>query len=166
MFLIALFFGRDRGTFMEILLRKSTIKDYNVNFCKEKVEEILTEYIRVKYSYADIISKGEEFYNSATVSNCNCITSIANINYSDRIGNKVCFKIFNEQEAFRIKNDIDELYKKFTDQEKDYFDYVLLNRQPQRIVEDKYEISRGGLEIIKQSCIVKSAMHFDVAVRK
>lgn len=151
---------------MEVLLRKSIINDYNVNFCKEKVEQILTEYIRVKYSYANIISKGEEFYDSSAVSNWNDMPRLSSINYNDRIGNKICFKIFNEQEAFRIKNDIDELYKKFTDQEKDYFDYVLLNRQPQRIVEDKYEISRGGLEIIKQSCIVKSAMHFDVAVRK
>lgn len=154
------------GQFVEVLLRKSIIKDYNVNFCKEKVEQILTEYIRVKYSYANIISKGEEFYNSSTVSNWNDMPRLSSINYNDRIGNKICFKVFNEQEALRIKSDIDELYKKFTDQEKDYFDCVLLNRLPQKVVEDKYDISRGGLEIIKQSCIVKSAMHFNVAVSK
>lgn len=145
---------------MEVLLRKSTLKQYNINECKERLNEILTEYIRVKYTYSNIRKQGEGFYNSSTTANYNLIMS--NINYRDRIGDKIGFKIDNEIEAEKIQNDIEILYNKFTEKERDYFDYVLLKGDPQRLIEEKYMISKSGLEPIKQSCIIKSAMHFNI----
>ena len=56
--------------------------------------------------------------------------------------------------------------KKLTDQEIDYLKLVLLGKRPQRIVEDKYRITKTALEPIKQSCIVKACMHFDIEVLK
>ncbi len=149
---------------MEILLRKETIREFDVTSCKENLEKIITEYIKAKYSYINIKKQGEEYYNSSSGVNYDYRPECFTIKYSDRVANKIGFKIDNEREAIEVGYKINELYKKFTDGERDFFDIILLNGNAQKFVEDKYRLSKHGLEPIKQSCIVKSALHFGVAV--
>lgn len=151
---------------MEILLRKQILEQYDIQACKEEVNSILTEYIRAKYAYFNVKKQGDSFYGLSSAKNQDLIVSKSNTNSNDSVANKVIYKIDNEIKAEQLKKDIEELYTKFTDQEKDFFDYVLLNGDAQRIVEDKYRITKSGLEPIKQSCIVKSALHFGVAIMK
>lgn len=151
---------------MEILLRKQILEQYDIQACKEEVNSILTEYIRAKYAYFNVKKQGDSFYGLSSAKNQDLIVSKSNTNSNDSVTNKVIYKIDNEIKAEQLKKDIEELYTKFTDQEKDFFDYVLLNGDAQRIVEDKYRITKSGLEPIKQSCIVKSALHFGVAIMK
>lgn len=145
---------------METLLRKETIAKYDVLACKDNVEQIIREYISAKYRYShfnpDSISTSKTESSSCDVSIC----------YSDRVGNMVEFYIDNELEAIRIRKDIEYLKTKFTDMELDFFETVLLSKRPQSILEIKYGLSKAGLTPIRESCIVKSAMIFNVTVRK
>lgn len=150
---------------MECLLRKEMINQYNIKECKEKLEVLIKEYIRVKYSYKNISELGEDYYTKGMAYKFS-ETPIDKINYSDRVGDSVAFKIDNENEAERLQQDFDKLIPKLTDQENDYFNIVLLQKRAQRVVEDKYRITKTALEPIKYSCIVKSCLHFEIAVKK
>lgn len=151
---------------MEVVLRRETINEYNVGSCKENLQKLLTEYIRIKYAYANIKKQGKDFYNSSTGASYEYKPEMATLNYKDRIGDKIAFKIDCENEVIQMQYDIQELYDEFTDIEKSFFEIVLLANRPQKVVEDKYLITKSGLEPIKQSCIVKSAMKFNIAVKK
>ncbi len=151
---------------MEVLLRRDTIKQYDIKKCKENIEKIISEYIKVKYEYSNILLLGKDYYDSSTTSNYELKPEERTIKYSDRIGNQVSFKIDNENEARELGISIANLYTKFTKEEKDFFNIVLLAGKAQSIVEDLYQISKIGLEPIKYSCIIKTAMHFNVSVLK
>lgn len=151
---------------MEVLLRKEIINSYDITASKLEVEKILTEYIRVKYTFTNIQNLGDEYYDSSTGIKFELREEMFTTNASNRTANKAIFKVDNEIEAMELEYSINKLRTKFTDIEKDIFDLVLLDKQPQRIVEDKYRMTRGGLDPIKRSCIIKSALHFNVAIRK
>lgn len=150
---------------MEVLLVKSRMKEYDVTKCRENIDEIIEAYIMAKYEYSNIKMEGDDYYNSTSISKYEYRPEYVTINYGDRIGNKACFKIDNEREATKIKKDIDELYKKFTDIERDFFDTVILKSGTQKELEKKYRKTKIGLDPIKNSCIIKSALHFNVAVK-
>ncbi len=44
---------------MEILLRKETIKQYDIKKCKENIEDIIREYIKIRYQYLNVQLLGE-----------------------------------------------------------------------------------------------------------
>lgn len=150
---------------MEYLLRKRTIDSYNVSLCKQRLEKLIEEYIRVRYTFKNIVNDGDDYYIANMSYRFSDVPS-AKISYNDRVSSSVCFKIDNENEAQRMQNDFDSFIKKLTDQEKDFFEIVLLERRAQRIVEDKYRITKTALEPIKQSCIIKACLHFDIAIPK
>lgn len=150
---------------MECLLRKKFVEQYDWKKCKEKLEELLYEYVKVKYTFKNIKEQGDGFYDKNMAYKFADVPS-GKINYRDRIGSDVAFKIDNENEAERMQQDIDALELKFTDQEKDYFEIVLLQQRAQRIVEDKYRITKTALEPIKISCIIKACLHFEIEVLK
>ena len=150
---------------MECLLRKSMIDKYNLKLCKEKLEELIEEYIRVRYTYKNISNLGEDYYSKGMAYKFSD-NPISKINYCDRVGNRAIFKVDNEREAERMQQDFDMLLSKLTDQEKDFFQIVLLQKRAQRIVEDKYRITKTALEPIKHSCIVKACLHFEIEVLK
>ena len=133
---------------MEYLLRKKTINYYNLEKCKCKLEEIIDEYIRVRYTFKNIIDLGEDYYITGMAYKFSNTPS-NKIDYSDKVGNKIDFKIDNENDAECMKRDFDSLILKLTDQEKDFFNIVLLEKRAQRIVEDKYRITKTALEPIK-----------------
>lgn len=151
---------------MEVLMRKETINEYDLVVCKERIQELLIEYIRIKYAYSNIRCQGKEFYDSSTGANYEYRPEMATIKYSDRVGSKVCFKIDNEREVNQMEYDISQLYNRFTETEKDYFDIVLLSNRPEKIVEDKYGLSRTGFFPIKNSCILKTALYFEIAKKR
>lgn len=151
---------------MEVLLRKETIKEYDIVLCKNAVEELITEYIRIKYAYSDIKLRGNEFYNSSTGANYDYKPEMHTIGYSDRVGNKIAFKVDTENEVMELEYDFNEIVKSFTDIEKDYFNIVLMGQRSQKIIEDKYGLSKVGIIPAKQSCIVKIAMYFKIAIKK
>ena len=150
---------------MECLLRKNLISKYDLKKCKQNLESLIEEYIRVRYSYKNINDWGEDFYTKGMAYKFSEVPS-GKINYCDRIGDAVAFKIDNEHEAERLQQDFDSLLLKLTDQEKDFFQIVLLQKRAQRIVEDKYRITKTALEPFKQSCILKACLHFEIAVLK
>lgn len=150
---------------MEYLLRKKTINNYNLSLCKLNLEELIEEYIRVRYAFKNINNLGEDFYVSGMAYRFSDTPS-SKLSYSDKISTKVAFKIDNENDAERMKNDFDILLLKLTDQEKDFFIIVLLEKRAQRIVEDKYRITKTALEPIKQSCIIKACLHFGIEALK
>lgn len=149
---------------MEILLRKETIKQYDIKKCKENIEDIIREYIKIRYQYLNVQLLGEDYYNSSTTSNYELRPEERTIKYSDRVGEGACFKIDNENEAKELGISIANLYTKFTKEEKDFFDIVLLAGKAQRVVEELYQTTKVGLDPIRCSCIVKTAMHFNVSV--
>lgn len=121
--------------------------------------------MRVRYTYKNISEMDNDYYlkgMSYKFSN----VPISKVDYNDIVGKTIMFKIDNEHEAERMQQDIDKLMQKFTDQEKDFFQIVLLQKRAQRIVEDKYRITKTALEPIKKSCIIKSCLHFEIAVFK
>lgn len=146
---------------MEYLLRKKTINNYNLAMCKSNLEELIEEYIRVRYAFKNIINLGEDFYISGMAYRFSDTPS-SKISYGDKISSKVAFKIDNESDAERMQKDFETLILKLTDQEKDFFNIVLMEKRAQRIVEDKYRITKTALEPIKQSCIVKACLHFEI----
>lgn len=150
---------------MECLLRKKMIEKYDLKQCKEKLVELIDEYIRVKYTFQNISELGNDYYIKGISYKFSDIPS-SKINYSDRVGNNVTFKVDNEMEAERMQQDINRLLLKLTDPEKDFFKEVLIKKRAQRIVEDKYRITKTALEPIKQSCLVKACLHFEIAVLK
>lgn len=150
---------------MECLLRKKMINKYNLKQCKENLVELIDEYIRVKYTFQNISELGDDYYTKGMAYKFSDNPS-SKINYSDRVGNKATFKIDNEREAERMQQDIDRLLLKLTDPEKDFFEMVLIKKRAQRLVEDKYRITKTALEPIKQSCIIKACLHFEIAVLK
>lgn len=150
---------------MECLLRKKMLDKYDLKQCKENLVELIDEYIRVKYTYKNISELGDDYYTKGMAYKFSDTPS-AKINYSDRVGNNATFKIDNEREAERMQQDIDRLLLKLTDPEKDFFKMVLIQKRAQRIVEDKYRITKTALEPIKHSCIVKACLHFEIAVLK
>src|SRR5574344_672701 len=151
---------------MEVLLRNETIREYDVLVSKNKVEEILTEYIRARYAYSNIKQIGNEFYNSSTGANYEFKPEMHTIRYSDRVGNKIAFKVDTENEVIEMEKDFTEMIKLFTEMEKDFFNTVLLGQRSQNIIEEKYNVTKNGLLSTKQSCILKIAMYFNVAVKK
>ena len=155
----------ERCFHVECLLRKKLINQYDWKKCKEKLEELLDEYVRVKYTYKNLCTLGDDFYTKGMGYKFSDTPS-SKIGYNDRIGNNIAFKIDSENEAERMQQDIDSLLIKLTDQEKDYFKIVLLQKRAQRIVEDKYRITKTALEPIKYGCIIKSCLHFGIAVKK
>ncbi len=150
---------------MECLLRKKFVEQYDWKKCKEKLEELLYEYVRVRYTYENIQQQGDGYYTKGMAYKFADVPS-SKINYGDRLGDGVAFKVDNENEAERMQQDIDALLLKLTDQEKDYFEIVLLQQRAQRIVEDKYRITKTALEPIKISCIIKACLHFEIQVLK
>lgn len=51
------------------------IDKYNLKLCKEKLEELIEEYIRVRYTYKNISNLGEDYYSKGMAykfsDNCN-----------------------------------------------------------------------------------------------
>lgn len=141
------------------------INQYNLKKCKDKLETLIEEYIRIRYTYKNLSELGNDFYIKGMAYKFS-ETPTKKLNYGDVVCNSVTFKIDNENEAERMQQDFDSLMLKFTDQEKDFFQIVLLQKRAQRVVEDKYRITKTALEPIKNSCIVKSCLHFGIAVRK
>lgn len=150
---------------MECLLRKSMIKKYDLKKCKELLAELLDEYIRIRYTYKNMNKLGDDYYIKGMAYRFSDVPS-QNLNYRDRIGDSVAFKVDNENEAEKMQQDIDNLLIKFTDPEKDFFQMVLLQKRAQRVVEDKYRITKTALEPIKNSCIIKACLHFEIAILK
>lgn len=150
---------------MECLLRKQMINKYDLKKCKENLEELIDEYIRVKYTYKNICELGDDYYTKGMAYKFSDTPS-DKISYGDRIGNNALFKIDNENEAERLQQDFDKLLPKLTDQERDFFQIVLLQKRAQRIVEDKYRITKTALEPIKHSCILKACLHFEIEEEK
>ena len=150
---------------MECLLTKKLLLQYDLKESKEKLIELIDEYIRVRYTFRNLCDMGDDYYTKNMAYKFSDVPS-NNIDYSDRVGDGVAFKVDNENEAERFQQDLDKLLPKFTDQEKDYFQIVLLQKRAQRIVEDKYRITKTALEPIKHSCIIKSCLHFGIAVYK
>ena len=149
---------------MEVLLRKNIIKEYDIAESRNRVDKIIEGYIKAKYVYSNIKNEGENYYDSSSTAKYEYRPEYASINYGDKVGNKACSKIDNEMEAERIKKDIELLYHKFTDMEKDFFDTVLLKTGTQKELEKKYHKTKIGMDPIKNSCILKTALHFNVAV--
>lgn len=97
---------------MEYLLRKSTLSYYDIQACKERLEYLIEEYIRVKYAFENIHNLGADYYTTGITNELSLVPSGNNIKYNDRVSDKVTFKIDNESEALKFNQDFFELNEK------------------------------------------------------
>ena len=80
--------------------------------------------------------------------------------------NQVDKKVDAENSIKNTEPLIKELMKTFTPKEKLYFEYCLLNNYSEEFIKTMFEISKFGLLPIKNSCILKFALVFDLAILK
>lgn len=52
------------GKNIGISFKKNTINNYNLSLCKLNLEELVEEYIRVRYAFKNINNLGTDFYVS------------------------------------------------------------------------------------------------------
>lgn len=137
------------------------IEKYDIFQTKINVEDLVSEYKEAKFS---LMASTKALENISTYFTPKC--SKTTNNSHDKIGDNVAKKI--DSDTF-IKS-YDEVFKPlletFSPDEKKYYLYCIANENSEQMLADSLGISRTGLQPIKNNCILKIGLAFQIAVKK
>lgn len=140
------------------LLDNTTTKLYDLVKTKEGVEKLISELKRVifKYDHIDEPKITTNFEMNFTSNNQRI----------DKIHNYVSKKVESEKEVVFLYNKIKNIYDKFTKEEKIYYTLHFFENISEEAISERLLLSRVGLRPIKNSCILKIALAFDIEIEK
>lgn len=152
----------DAITSESYVLDKETCDEYNMTKTKEEVVVFMRKFKKAKAScFKSIVET-----NLTVKINFNDKVSSSHQN-NGGFANMVDNKIDDEKLIESVEPVIKELLKTFTPKEKIYYDYCLANNYSEEYVMRLLgSISKYGLMPIKNSCILKIALAFNLEVLK
>ena len=143
----------DKQGLLSIRLVKS--RDYYE--CKKNVDELMYKFEELKFKCHSIeppkITQSFEVHYE-------CFTN----HVSDRIGDWVANKIDNENEVDQFYYELSKAMDTLCREELIYFKNAYYNRIKEELICDLLNMSRDSLRRIKESCIIKIAMYFNIDV--
>lgn len=143
----------------EMQLRESIINRYDYELTKINVEKIVS-------AYSDALYNVKFRPSSIKASKINQVPVFSGFNYSDKVSDDVEFICDNEIEASKLKEDIEFAYSRMTKSEQIYWNISVISQASQSTIMNALKVSRTGLIPIRDSCIIKFAMIFGIAVLK
>ena len=139
------------------LLSMRLVKSRNYVACRKNVDEIMYKFeeYRFKCHYIEPprITPSYEIR----------MESFSN-NYSDKVGNYVAKKIDLEDEVTKFYEELSKALQTLCREELIYFKNTYYNRLKEESICDLLNMSRDSLRRIKESCIIKIAMYYDIDV--
>lgn len=149
------------NSFGNYIFTSKQIAKYDMVRTKENVEELVSEYKQAKFWFfasekvlKNINSYYEPKYNQHTA------------NANDKIGVSVPIKLDADKFIVDYERIIDPLLETLSEEEKKYYSYCLSNELSEQILADNLGVSRTGLQPIKNNCILKIGLAFQIAIRK
>lgn len=139
------------------LLSRRLVEARNYGLCKKAVDEkmlLLEEYI---YKY-------NEIKPPKITPNYEVRYEMFTGNSSDKVGDYVARRVDLLNKVDKFYTELTTILKKMTKEELFYFSCTYFNKLPESVIADRLHISKNTLVTVKESCIVKVAMHFDVDV--
>lgn len=140
------------------IFSKKEIEKYNVQKTKENVDELISKYKEAKYSY---------FASTKALENISSCFKPKNIQTKihDKIGENISKKIDSENFIKSYDEVLNPLLETLTHEEKKYYLHCLVSEKSEQTLADSLGISRTGLKNIKNNCILKIALTFQIAVK-
>lgn len=140
---------------------KHELDAYDLDKTKENVEELIAEYKKAQCTYLT-----SQLALQKITTNYSPKYSQTQPNSNDKIGNNITQKL-DSKDFIECTNEIlKPLLEKLTNGEKKYYSYCLMNDNSDRAVADIIGISRTKLLPVKENCILKIALAFDIAIKK
>lgn len=137
------------------------MEKYDLIQTKENVEVLISKYKEAKFCY---------FASKKNLETINCYYEPKynqnNIRTIDKIGDNIEKKLDSQSFMENIDEILNPLLETLTYNEKKYYTYCLLNANSEQTVADVLKLSRTGLQPIKNNCILKFGLAFQVAIRK
>lgn len=137
------------------------IMQYDMVLTKQNVENLISEYKESKFWYfasekklKSISAYYGEKYNQSTVG------------ATDKIGTNVSIKLDAIAFIRNFEDIINPLLETFSNGERKYYTYCLSNEYSEQVLADNLGLSRTGVQPIKNNCILKIGLAFQVAVKK
>ena len=134
---------------------------YDLTMTKENVEELVSEYKEAKFLYfaseknlKNIGGYYEPKYNQHV------------IKINDKIGTNVCNKVDAINFIKNVDAILNPLLESLSPKEKRYYYHCLSSDNSEQTLAESLGISRTGLKPIKNNCILKFGLAFNIAVRK
>ncbi len=144
------------------VLEKVVWSKYDMTLTRENVDLFLNEYFEAKSICFKTLFLSK--MTSTIDPNKIFVPSIVNNGgHADKVNEKV------DAESIIINTEplLNEVLKTFTPKEKLYYEYCLINKYSEDYIMEKFgNISKNGLLPIKNSCILKLALVFEIAVLK
>lgn len=141
--------------------KNKQIMQYDMILTKQNVKNLISEYKESKFWYfaseknlKSISTYYGEKYNQSTVG------------ATDKIGTNVAIKLDASDFIRNFEEIINPLMETFSNKEKKYYTYCLSNEYSEQVLADNLGLSRTGLQQIKNNCILKIGLAFQVAVKK
>lgn len=139
------------------LLSVRLVKSRNYYECKKNVDELMYKFEEIRFKCHQIepprITPSYEIrYEKSSGS------------VSDKVGNYIQRKLDLEDEANELYEALSHALKTLCREELIYFKNAYYNRIKEELICDLLNMSRDSLRRIKESCIVKIAMYFDIDV--
>lgn len=141
------------------LLSKDVINKYEMILTKKKVFILLGEYIRLQYKYLEIIPPRITY-------NYEVKYDFKSHDREDNLSYYLDKKLQTENEIRVFYFEIQKVLKNMTREEILIFNDLLLKKKSEDSICEKLSLSRTGLRPIKNSCILKLAMAFNLEILK
>lgn len=149
---------QEKGTFV---FSPKEINKYDINLTKENVENLISEYKEAKFSlFAS--TKALETISMFYTPKFGKTINVA----QDKIGDNVAKKIDSDNFIKSYDEVFNPLLETFSPDEKKYYLYCIANENSEQMLADLLGISRTGLQPIKNNCILKIGLAFQIAVKK
>lgn len=142
------------------LLDKKFLSNFDLEKTEENVMQIMSDFFKAQYKFMRISPP------RMTANYEIRFESISSVNGSDCIGKYVEAKLDSEKEIIKFYNVMADTIMRMNIDEKVYYTEYLLNGKSERYTAEKIGVSRKGLGLIKNSCIVKIALAFGKEVEK
>lgn len=141
------------------VLHSNVTDKYDMVKTKRNVEALLEEYLRLQYKYLEIIPPR--------------ITCNYDVKFNYNIGDKfekisyyLDKKMSIEKEIKSFYFELQKVLKNMTKEEVAFFNNILLKKQSEESVCESLVLSRNGLKPIKNSCVLKLALAFNLEILK
>ena len=142
-------------------LTKEMTEKYNFTQTKENVEDLISEYKTAKFEYLvsdNVLSRITSSYQKKYEQR--------NIQLNDKLGTNIGKKIDSKNEIEYFENIFTPLFEMMSANERKYYSLGLINNNSEQFIAEALGISKTGLQPIKQTCILKIALAFHIAVLK
>lgn len=143
--------------FENCLLDKNIINEYDIELTKNEVIKLINKYQKLKYKYINLPAPK--------------ITTNYEIRYEcflpyqkNNSVNIIDLKLDTEIEIKKFYSLILDVINKMNKKERTFFYEKLMNKKSEDYVAELLNISRKGLQPIKNSCIIKFALAFNIEV--